>query len=615
MRMLMVATVASMIGQFNMNNISLLECMGYTVDVACNFEDTSVWTRERINTFKNELEDKNIQYYHIPFARSPMSLRMNTIAYKRLNHILKKAELADQPYSFIHCHTPVAGIIARLVGKQQKIMTVYTAHGFHFFKNAPLKNWIVFFPVEWFMSWYTDVLITINKEDYSCAKRFFHAGKVFYTPGVGIDTQRFFPLEHINSLDGKAALKAELGIALDCVVLLSVGELNENKNHLTVIKAISQLSNENVEADYIYLIVGIGEKKTELEAYIAEFNLHKKVKLLGYRKDVSDLMSVADIFIHPSFREGLSVSLMEAMASGLPVIASKIRGNQDLVGNNENGYLLSPADKEGFKNRILQLIIDRDQREVLGGKSLELIKGFDVTSVNTIMHEIYGGGGTLHLTKIVEYQQFCRSNRIPLGSFIILSVGELNINKNHQIIIRILDDLNKSCQDREVHYMIAGTGKEKEHLLDLAETYHVSDRLHLLGYCVHVDKLYHYADVFVFPSKREGLGVAAVEAMASGLPLVTSNIHGINDYSHNGLTGYKTDPCDLKGMTKALHTILNDRSVRVKMKSTNVLCSRKYDMEYVSPMMREIYKSVTVNQEVRIIKHDEKVPCQGGKGY
>lgn len=326
-RALMTATVPSMIGQFNMNNIKLLLELGYEVEIACNFDDCSVWNEERIVTFEKELKKLNIKTFNISFSRSPKDIKNLINSYKQMKELLN-----ERKYTLIHTHTPISSLITRLAYKNSNIYKtckmIYTAHGFHFFKgNNPIKNFI-FKNIERYGAKYTDILITINKEDYKAAKKFKlkENGKVEYVPGVGID------IDKINSIKGdKEALCKELDIPTDSILLLSVGELNENKNHKVIIQSLPELPS-NVH----YLICGVGFLKESYEQLARELNVTDKLHLLGYRTDVIKVMKSCDVFIFPSKREGLSVALMEAMACGIPCIASKIRGNEDLIKRDDN---------------------------------------------------------------------------------------------------------------------------------------------------------------------------------------------------------------------------------------------------------------------------------------
>lgn len=325
-RALMYASVASMIQQFNMNNIKLLIELGYKVDVACNFEFGSTISNEKIEQLKRDLTNLGVNYYHIPISRKISDLRNIYKAYQ-----LSKKLMNEKRYDLIHCHSPIGGLICREANKHSEnydnCRMIYTAHGFHFFKGAPMINWIIFYPIERVCARLTDVLITINQEDYENAKKFKlkKGGKIEYVPGIGIDIGK------IQKVQGsKIELCNELQISTNSCLLLSVGELNKNKNHQAVINALPQLP-EN----YHYVICGIGSLKEKYMQLANELKVSERLHLLGYRSDVIKIMKSCDIFVFPSKREGLSVALMEAIACNLPCLASNIRGNNDLLNPNQ----------------------------------------------------------------------------------------------------------------------------------------------------------------------------------------------------------------------------------------------------------------------------------------
>lgn len=319
-KVLFTATVVKThINVFHLPYLKWFKEQGYEVHVAAK------------NDFINEpcIIPNCDKYYDIKFARFPFS-KVNIKAYKQLKKLIQ-----ENNYEIIHCHTPVAGVLTRLAARNNKNTTViYTAHGFHFFKGAPPLNWLIYYPVERFCARFTDKLITINKEDYERAKRFSlrKNGKVYYVPGIGINLEKIQNLK----VDIKQK-KKELGMSENTLILLSVGELNKNKNHETVLQALSKLKDKN----FIYLICGRGVLKEYLERKIQELRLENKAKLLGYRRDVIEILKTADLFIFPSKREGLPVSVIEAMAAGLHIIASNVRGNRDLI-DKEN--LFEPED-------------------------------------------------------------------------------------------------------------------------------------------------------------------------------------------------------------------------------------------------------------------------------
>ena len=364
MKILYVTTIGSTMDFFK-SFINQLIDEGHTVDNATND------TERKVPDLYYELGCK---VYRIDCSRSPFKTG-NIRAIKQLKKLCE-----ENKYDIVHCHTPIAAMCTRLAcrGVRKKgTKVIYTAHGFHFYKGAPLKNWLIYYPVEKFCSHFTDVLITINNEDYELASKKMKAKKVVYVPGVGIDLEKFSKCTvDINEK------RKELGIPKNAFILLSVGELNHNKNHEAVIKAIKN-------KDVYYLIAGKGGLQEYLQNEIDDCGLNGRVKLLGFRTDIKELLSVADVFVFPSFREGLSVSLMESMSNGKPCIVSKIRGNVDLIDEGKGGFLCSPGDSAAFAQAIEKLAADENLRNRMGEYNKQRIKEFDLAVVNEMMKNIY----------------------------------------------------------------------------------------------------------------------------------------------------------------------------------------------------------------------------------
>lgn len=379
-KFLIVATVPSMIGQFNMNNIHILLDMGYEVHVACNYKDRSVWEEEKICTLRKELKRLEVRQIQVDFARSPYYVSKLIKAYIKLHAVIKNEE-----YAGLHCHTPVGGMVARLAARETKTKVIYTAHGFHFYKGAPLKNWLLYYPVEKLCSRWTDVLITINKEDYALARKKMHAKKVEYVPGVGIDTEKFGTG---RKEENRERIRVELGIPKEARLLLSVGELNENKNHETVIRALAKLP--EIKGDKIYYaIAGKGELEEKLRKLIKDLSLESQVFLLGFREDMAAIYDAADIFIFPSKREGLGLAAIEAMAMGLPLVTSNVHGIKDYSINGITGFNVSPTDYKGFANAIKMLIADKNLRETISKHNIKEAQKYDRKKVSEYMKKLY----------------------------------------------------------------------------------------------------------------------------------------------------------------------------------------------------------------------------------
>ena len=363
MRILYVTTIGGTMSFFQQFIKNLVE-EGHIVDIACNDTDTKV---------PDLYYELGCKVHTIQTSRSPLN-KGNLVAIKQIRQLVEKNK-----YDIVHCHTPVAAMCTRLACRKARkngTKVVYTAHGFHFYKGAPLKNWLLFYPVEKVCAHFTDVLITINKEDYALAQKKMKAKRIEYVPGVGIDLSKFDAAsqEETNK-------REELGIPKDAALLLSVGELNENKNHETVIRAVSQLDG------VYYIIAGEGELHEHLQSVVDGLGMTDRVKLLGYRNDVAQLHQAVDIYVLPSIREGLNVSVMEAMASGLPCIVGKIRGNTDLVDTN-GGMLFDPHSSENCTAAIKQLL--SSDLAAMGKYNRKKIEGFSSHKVHAAVRNIYG---------------------------------------------------------------------------------------------------------------------------------------------------------------------------------------------------------------------------------
>ena len=368
MRILYVTTISLTMNTFFKPHVEMLVKEGHEVDIACNFRDMDL----------HEL-DSNLgcKIYQIDFSRVPISLG-NMRSFAQLNNVVKNGN-----YDIVHCHTPNASVITRLVcrklRRKNNLKVFYTAHGFHFYKGAPMLNWLVFYPIELFCSRFTDKLITINKEDFELAKRKFKVKEIYYVPGVGIDLSKFRNIE-IN----RVKKRCEIGVPENAFLIFSVGELNENKNHQVVIRAMAKLKDSNLH----YAIAGVGDKREYLLELASDLGVLEQLHMLGYRKDVAELYKASDLFCFPSFREGLSASLMEAMASGLPCIVSYIRGNTDLI--NENGGRLFVPHDENALVAGLREVFAADTKN-MGDQNRIMVEKFSLDTIKKQMLKIYMG--------------------------------------------------------------------------------------------------------------------------------------------------------------------------------------------------------------------------------
>lgn len=380
-KVLLIASIAPMIEAFNKGNLQILQDLGNEVHVAANFyeEDTDLY--EKNQEFKEWLTNKGVTVYDLPIQRSPLS-KENWHAYKLLKNIME-----GQAYSMVHAHSPIGGVLARLAGRHARkkgMNVVYTAHGFHFFKGAPLKNWMLYYPVEKYLSKWTDCLITINPEDYARArKNEFQSKEIAYVNGVGIDLSTFSPTDSIT----RKRLRSHYGMKKDAFIMICVGEISYRKNQQFAIEIMPSLLKRVPNA--LLLLVGEGDIRDDLEQQIKDKGLQDHVKMLGFRSDIPELMALSDVGFSASRQEGLPVNVMEAMASGLPVVVSDCRGNRDLVTQNENGFVFPENEQTEVVNRLEKLALSADLREQFGRTNRKVIEPFAVDQVGKEMTRIY----------------------------------------------------------------------------------------------------------------------------------------------------------------------------------------------------------------------------------
>lgn len=370
MNILYVTTVGLTM-RFFKHLIQDLIAEGHTVDLATNETDFCV---------PNCYRDWGCKVHPISCTRSPFDSG-NLRAIKEIRAIVKEGK-----YDIVHCHTPIAAMCTRLACqpfRKRGLRVIYTAHGFHFYKGAPLKNWLLYFPIEWICSFFTDTLITINREDFAFSQKALHARKNEYIPGVGIDVDKF-----AHTAVDRCAKRAELGIPADCTLLASVGELNKNKNHEVVIRALAALKDPSVH----YLIVGKGELREYLSQLADTLGLADQVHFGGFRSDIAEIYKASDICVFPSIREGLGLGAIEGMACGLPLIASRNRGTTDYAQNGENALLCKYDSVEDFCSALRTLLNNPAMRISMGNKNSIAAKHFDVLAINMTMIHIYSKG-------------------------------------------------------------------------------------------------------------------------------------------------------------------------------------------------------------------------------
>lgn len=372
MKILLVATVQSHICQFHKPLVAMLHEHGCEVYVAA----------------RNNLAEKNglkldfvEQVFDVPFQRSPFSPK-NLGAYKQLKRIIDAGA-----YDVVHCNTPVGGVVGRLAARKARkrgTKVFYTAHGFHFYKGAPKKNWLIWYPVEKFMCRHTDKLITINEEDYQLARSKFPV-ETCHIHGVGVSVSRYHP----HSAEEEEVLRKEESLSAQDFVVLCTGELNANKDQRTLIDA-AVLCRDRIP-ELKVLLAGNGPLESTLREQISGNHAEGYIRLLGYRTDLERVVPAADVIVSCSHREGLGLNLIEGMLCGKTVIAVENRGHRELIDNGVTGYLVPIGDSRALAERLVQLHNDTNQKK-LGQAGYKKVQLYTDANVRQELAHIYGLG-------------------------------------------------------------------------------------------------------------------------------------------------------------------------------------------------------------------------------
>lgn len=379
-KVLFVATVYTHLANFHKPYMKMFQDNGYEVHALANSNEGRM----------NEIEELGVTCHNFEFSRNVLS-RDNLRNLKKLSNIL------NDDYDLIHTHTPIASFISRYVlRKNKRTKVVYTAHGFHFFSGAPIKNWLFFYLAEKIARKWTDALIVINEEDLNNAIRmgYIENENVFYIKGVGVDKILFHRNLH------KRYVRKELSIPEDAFIFTIVAELNENKNQEFILRNWDNIYTKNKNA-YL-LLIGHGKNEEKYKEYINQYKL-KQAMVLGFRKDIPNILNESNVALLLSKREGLPKSLMEALSLGKPIIATNVRGNRDIVKHGYNGFLINLDDDDDLRLKCETLIENKSLIKKLEYNATKSFEQFEIKNVMSSYKEIYEG--LLRITLNTEKQQ------------------------------------------------------------------------------------------------------------------------------------------------------------------------------------------------------------------
>lgn len=364
-KILYVTNITRNVNSFFIPHLNMLVDEGYKVDCACKITGEHEVKKDKLR--------QGIRYFDIPVTRNPLSLK-NIKAFYNLYNIQKK-----ERYDIIHVHSPIIGIYTRLLKIfYSNIKMIYTAHGYHFHKESSKLSWILFYNIEKMVSKYTDILITINNEDFEVSKK-FKQKKLIKINGVGVDLNEFKAEKNIGNI------RLELGLKEDDFVLIMVGEHNKNKNQIQLIKAMNLLKDNNPKIKAIFIGDGIDIERNR--DYIQKNNIDNCM-ILGFKDNVSEFINASDVLVSLSYREGLPKNVLEGMALGKVILGTDTRGIRDLVIN--NGYLVECGNIKETKEVIEKLYsLNKEDFNILSEESLKLIRKYDIKNILNDIRKIY----------------------------------------------------------------------------------------------------------------------------------------------------------------------------------------------------------------------------------
>lgn len=372
-KILIITTISGFLPQFEQNDVNILKENGYEVHYASNFKNPIYYCD------KEALRKQGIVLHQIDIAKSPLNIRRNLKAFWQIRSVMKKEKI-----DAVHCHNPMGGVVGRLatIGLKHRPYVIYTAHGFHFYKGAPLQNWILYYTAERFLARFTDQIITINTEDCKRAKKFHlhKGGSVDMIHGVGVNAERYVYKQELRE-----QMRQELNIPGDAFHIVTAAELNDNKNQTVVIEAIAEIGRK----DIYYSICGKGPKEQELRDLIKERGLEGQIRLLGYRTDMENVLSSADCFAFPSIREGLGIAAVEALMCQVPLITADNRGTREYLVEDVNGIMCHRNSVDSYRKAIMRLLEHKNTRKRYRMACRESAMKFAITEVDKDMRKIY----------------------------------------------------------------------------------------------------------------------------------------------------------------------------------------------------------------------------------
>ncbi len=320
--------------------------------------------------YVEKIRDEGFLFHSVPISRS-----YNVFSHFASLKALRRLMLKEQ-FEVVHTHTPIASLIGRFAAKLSRVpLVLYTAHGFYFHDRMAPSARRFFVGLEKAGGMFTDYIFTVSGEDCASAVslNIIDEDKVEHT-GIGVDLDRFDPKRFAGMRDG---IRGRLGIAPDRPVVCIVGRLVREKGYIELVQAVEKIA--RVIRNVLVLVVGgaldsdYDDASAEIMQAVAEKDLDNQFMFLSFRSDVEELLYASDVFTLPSYREGLPVSVMEAMAMELPVVATNIRGSRETVRDGVSGFLVEVGDIDALADALISLLADEDKRREMGMRGREIV--------------------------------------------------------------------------------------------------------------------------------------------------------------------------------------------------------------------------------------------------
>ena len=357
-RILYVAATTSQLYHEMLPLMEMMADKGYIVEAAAWPDQTGMYL----------INQSCLHVFHAIGPVDRICSRKACRTYQKIKRLLR-----SRKYSIVHTNARVPSFLVRLAARGLPgTKVVYTAHGLDFYRGAPLGKWLLHYPAEYIASRFTGEMVTLNLEDYVLARAVFAKTRVHYIPSAGIDLDAYQPMQYM-----RAGHK----------IILCMGELTRQKNQGQILRSIVHL--KRVTKDFKVWFAGEGPMQGHYQRLAKRLGVDACVEWLGFRPDIKTLLYKSDIVVSASRREGVSRSLLMAMACGKPIVATGIRGQQELIADGVNGYAVPLHDARAFADACAKLLSHPDILQ-MGATSRIMSLKYDVEYVKQRMAGIYG---------------------------------------------------------------------------------------------------------------------------------------------------------------------------------------------------------------------------------